>query len=51
VLYYYFKKIKIMQNSELKDKKHKIKLLRIKKKSMLKTKIKGMVNTAGRNNT
>ena len=40
-----------MQNSELKDKKHKIKLLRIKKKSMLKTKIKGMVNKAGRNNT
>lgn len=38
-----------MHNSELKDKKQNFKL--IKKKSMIKTKIKGMVNAAGRNNT
>jgi large subunit ribosomal protein L2 len=40
-----------MQNSELKYKKQKIKPIKNKKKSMLKTKIKGMVNKAGRNNS
>lgn len=40
-----------MQNFDLKNKKQEISVLKIKKKSMLKTKIKGMVNMAGRNNT
>lgn len=41
----------MMQNFDLKNKKQEISVLKIKKKSMLKTKIKGMVNMAGRNNT